>query len=271
MLPGIIPKIVIAGAGEWKFEFEFDRIKKITPILDDLLTAVSSKADREKKKAVVVFDEFQEITNYGDDEIERKMRSVFQSHNNVSYIFMGSKRHMMNELFNNSNRPFYRSGKHFPLGKIEKTEFKTFIEKWLKSGKYQCEEGVIEHILDVTESHPYYTQMLCHIIWEEARNYKIDKKTVELSVEKLFAREADAFFSVWESLSNGQSKLLLALARDETSEIYGSKFIKRYNISSPSSVQKAVKALTEKEIIIKEDGIYKISDIFLKEWLRIKF
>ena len=270
-MPNIIPKIAITGTGEWKFEFDFDRTKKITPILDDLLMAASKKAYKEKKKAVVVFDEFQEITNYEDDEIERKMRSAFQAHNNVSYIFMGSKRHMMNELFNNSNRPFYKSGKHFPLGKIEKKEFQIFIGKWLKSGKYQCEERVIEHILDITESHPYYTQMLCHIIWEEAQNYKIDKNTVELSLEKLFSQESDAFFSVWESLSNGQSKLLLALADEETSGIYGSNFIKRHNISSPSSVQKALNVLVEKEIVIKEDGVYKISDIFLKEWLRKKF
>jgi len=87
-LPRIIPKVVMDDQA-FHLEFEFDRTGSISPNIDDLLCAVNKEADRQNKSAVVVFDEFQEIADFDDDEIERKMRSVFQNHRNVSYIFMG--------------------------------------------------------------------------------------------------------------------------------------------------------------------------------------
>ena len=96
-LPRIIPKVVMDDQS-FHLEFEFDRTGSISPNINDLLCAVNKEAGRQNKSAVVVFDEFQEIANFDDDEIERKMRSVFQNHRNVSYIFMGSKTHLMRDM-----------------------------------------------------------------------------------------------------------------------------------------------------------------------------
>ncbi len=272
LIPRIIPKIVVTTKNEWKFEFDFDRLRPTGPILDDLLEAAHKQANKENKKAVVVFDEFQEIANYGDDEIERKMRSVFQTHHNVSYIFMGSKRHMMDNLFNNPNRPFYKSGKHFLLGKIKKEEFYTFIEQKFKSGGFECNKETIEKILEITECHPYYTQMLCHFIWEEAEDKKITEEIVEVAIGKIFYHEASSYMNLWDNLTQMQKRLLISLAKEEdTPEIFSNEFIKKYNLSSASSVQKAIKALLEKEIVEKNDTKYIFIDIFFKRWLKEKF
>jgi len=272
LIPRIIPKIVVTTKNEWKFEFDFDRLKPTGPILDDLLEAAHKQANKENKKAVVVFDEFQEIANYEDDEIERKMRSVFQTHHNVSYIFMGSKRHMMDNLFNNPNRPFYKSGKHFLLGKIKKEAFYSFIEQKFKSAGFDYSEEIIEQILEITECHPYYTQMLCHFIWEEVQNRKLTKENVELAIEKIFSNESSAYITTLDNLTQLQKRVLLALAKDEfATEIFSNEFIKKNNLSSPSSVQKAVKVLLEKEIIEKNKIKYVFVDVFFKKWLKEKF
>ena len=128
-LPRIIPKVVMDGQSVH---------------IDDLLGAVKKIADRQDKPAVVVFDEFQEIANFEDDEIERKMRSVFQNHRNVSYVFMGSKTHLMRDIFNNPNRPFYKSGRHFPLQKISGNELGKFSKKKFSAGgnKYPNYKGI---------------------------------------------------------------------------------------------------------------------------------
>jgi len=272
LIPRVIPKIVVTTKNEWKFEFDFDRLKPTGPILDDLLEAAHKQANKENKKAVVVFDEFQEIANYEDDEIERKMRSVFQNHHNVSYIFMGSKKHMMDNLFNNPNRPFYKSGKHFPLGKIKKEAFYSFIEQKFKSAGFDYRKETIEHILDITECHPYYTQMLCHFIWEEAENRKLTEETVELAIEKIFYSESSGYITILDNLTQLQKRVLLSLAKEETApEIFSSEFIKKHNLSSPSSVQKAIKVLLEKEIIEKNNGKYIFIEVFFKRWLKERF
>jgi len=271
LLPRIIPKVVVKTEGEIDWEFDFDRTKKISPVLDDLLVAVKNRADKTGQKAVLVFDEFQEIVNYEDDEIERKMRSVFQTHHNVSYIFMGSKRHLMNDLFNNPNRPFYKSGKHFPLGKIKREDFVPFIEEKFRTWKYQLKRETINYILNLTECHPYYTQMLCHIMWEETESKNITPEGIDLCFKKLITRESSSYFNIWEGLSQGQKQLLVAMAHEETTEPFRADFIRRYNLSSPSSVQKAIKTLIEKEIIERTNSTYTISDLFFKHWLKREF
>ena len=268
LLPRLIPKIVIRGEGLPDFEFDFDRTKGMEPLLDDLLNTVKNKADAEKKIAVLVFDEFQEITNYGDSEIERKMRSTFQSHHNVSYIFMGSKRHLMNELFYNPNRPFYKSGKHLPLQKIDRKEFIKFIKEKFELGKYGMETNSLESILDITQCHPYYTQMLSHIIWEgEEDTKKISKASINRAIDKLLSRESGSYLSIWETSTQKQKQLLEALVKSTGKEIFSGDFISKYNLVSASSVQKAVKALLDRELIERENETYAFADIFFKLWI----
>lgn len=127
LIPKLIPKIVVKTGGGASFEFEFDRSRKATPILEDIYEGVHKLASRQKKKAVVAFDEFQELLSFDDGEIEAGMRAKFQFHRNVSYVFLGSKRNLMQKLFDDKSRPFYNSGRKYPLKKIEPAEFSKFI------------------------------------------------------------------------------------------------------------------------------------------------
>ncbi len=111
-LPRIIPKVVMDDQSV-HFEFGFDHRGSLSPQVDDLLEAGKKAADQHNKNAVVVFDEFQEIANFDDQEIERKMRSVFQHHRNVCYIFMGSKTHLMRDIFNNLTDRFTKAESTF--------------------------------------------------------------------------------------------------------------------------------------------------------------
>ncbi|MEW6606242.1 MAG: ATP-binding protein [bacterium] len=268
LLPRLLPKIVIRPDNLPEVEFEYDKTTNISPILDDLLTAVKKEADRRGMNGVVVFDEFQEIANYGDDEIEKKMRSVFQSHRNVSYIFMGSKHHLMFDMFYNLNRPFYKSGKHFPLGKIEKGNLISFIKYHFKRSQIQIEDKTIEKIVEISECHPYYTQYLCHILWDEySDQVKVEEKSVALALLGLLKKESTLFATIWDTLTLKQKQVLAGLSQQEKAEVFSTDFLRRYNLGAPSSVQKALKGLMEKELIEKENGQYIICDIFFKRWI----
>lgn len=276
LLPRLIPKVVVKGEGvEVELEFEFDLRGAREPLLDDLFEAVAVLAREREKQAVVVFDEFQEIAGWDEGErVQRQMRAHFQHHAQVAYIFMGSKRHLMQDIFQSKNRPFYRFGKHLPLGKIPEEEFAAFIEARFKSTGFQVEEGAPHRILEITENHPYYTQLLCHVLWDRQRDERlITADHVALGVEEVLSREAHAFHEIWEALPLRARQLLVALAREESPqvEIYSTKFLRRHNLGSASSVQRALERLLSEELLERVDGKYEFTDVFFKRWLRREF
>jgi AAA+ ATPase superfamily predicted ATPase len=267
-LPRIIPKVIMDDQSV-QFEFGFDRRDSLSPHIDDLLAAGKKVADQHNKNAVVVFDEFQEIANFDDQEIERKMRTVFQHHRNVSYIFMGSKTHLMRDIFNNLNRPFYKSGKHFPLGKIDSIELVKFAAKKFETTGIKITDDALKEIIDVTECHPYYFQMLCHVLWEIALDDEAVKLShIEEAVEILISRESSAYMAIWESLTAKQKNLLIALMQEHNPAIYSRRFLEQHGLGAASSLQKATKKLINMELIQQANGSYEIIDLFFKRWIQ---
>ena len=271
MVPKLVPKVVIRGEGS-EMEFEFDKSQPYSPILADLFKAVHNRAKSTDKPAVVVFDEFQEINNYPDDEIEREMRSVFQTHSNVSYIYMGSKRHIMQDMFESTNRPFYRSTKHIPLNKISKNAFSEFIVRKFRLGNYTIENECISKILEISECHPFYTQQLCYFLWEQERGTKtVSKESIKSSLNRLLEVENQGFINLWESLSPKQRELVVAITIDNPPSIFSKQFLQKHSLGSTSSIQKAIKKLLQREVLLKENGRYIFEDVFFKRWVLYTF
>lgn len=273
LLPRLVPKVVMKGEKvDLEVEFEFDPRADKGPLFDDLFEAVATMSLQTGKKAVVVFDEFQEITGWDvKGQIERQMRTHFQMHESVSYIFMGSKRHLMQELFRNKNRPFYRFGRHFPLGKIPKDEFAEFIQRHFEETGYQTDLDAIREILHAADDHPYYTQLLCNILWDRKRQEKvIAKEDIYLAVQEVFMREAHAFHDIWDMLPLKSRQLLVALAKEDSPQVrpFSSGFLQKHNLGSASSVQRAITRLLEEEVLEKTNGGYQFTDVFFKRWLR---
>jgi len=273
LLPRLVPKVVMRGEKvDVEVEFEFDPSADKAPLLDDLFEAVSTVSSQTGKRAVAVFDEFQEITSWdAKGQIERQMRTHFQMHENVSYIFMGRKRHLMQELFRNKNRPFYRFGKHFPLEKIPEDEFAKFIQTRFEETGFQIDLEAIREILQTTDDHPYYTQLLCHILWDRNQQEKIiTKESITAALQEVFMREAHAFQGLWDMLTLKARQLLVALAKEEGPQVqlFSSDFLRKHNLGSASSVQRAITRLLEEEVLEKTDGGYQFTDVFFRRWLR---
>jgi hypothetical protein len=267
-LPRIIPKVVM-NEQSVQFEFGFDRRDSLSPHIDDLLEAGKKVADQHNQNAVVVFDEFQEIANFDDQEIERKMRSVFQHHRNVCYIFMGSKTHLMRDIFNNPNRPFYKSGKHFPLGKIDPIELINFAARKFETAGIKIADDELKEIIEVTECQPYYFQVLCHVLWEIALDHKAVKPShIKEAVEILIARESSTYVAIWENLTVKQKNFLVALMQEHNPEIYSMRFLEKHGLGASSSLQKATKKLISMELIQQSNGSYEIIDLFFKRWIQ---
>ena len=182
---------------------------------------------------------------------------------------MGSKTHLMRDLFNNPNRPFYKSGKHFPLGKIDHEELSLFAKKKFSGQNIVIGNNELNRVLDSTECHPYYFQMLCNVLWETCRDSRvITEVDIGKALDILISRESSVYIAMWEELTLKQKNLMVALAKEESPEVFSKKFLETYGLGPSSSIQKALKKLLKKELIQQENGSYSVYDLFFKKWIR---
>ncbi|HLD45908.1 MAG TPA: hypothetical protein VJC18_10785, partial [bacterium] len=269
LLPRMIPKIIIKGDGSPEYEFDYSKKEtEVSPLLEDLYGAVEKLALKRNKRAVVVFDEFQEILNYPDQEIERGMRGFIQAQKKTAYVFMGSRRHLMQLIFNDIERPFYKSGRMFPLKKIDPIEFAKFIQDSFQKGKIHLQQDFIETLLAVTDCHPYYTQMLCSVLWDRCSSKQcLNKTDIEKAIKELIEREAYTYTTIWDELSLQKRELLETLARNNNIKLYSKEFLSQLEENDINAIQRNTKALEETGLIYKDGGKWLFSDIFFQRWI----
>lgn len=228
-------------------------------------------AQKKKKKMVVVLDEFQEISKLDGTKIETNLRSKLQQHQNVSYVFMGSQRHLLDQMFHDKNRALYGSGKPFHLGRIPAFEFRVFIKDRFKTGGINISDHIASKILDLTQCHPYYTQQFCHEIWNiciSKKSKSVKEDFVHEALNQVMRNQSHAYATIWDSTKGKQRALLMAMAISDENKIFSSGFREKYQLGAPSTVARAVKYLEEKGLIEKDDKDYVIADAFFQEWIK---
>lgn len=262
----IRPKIIINPQGGT--EISVDLIKDTNIMIEDVAEAVKRYSDKYKKQVAVVFDEFQQVGLFPTDKIERKLRSVVQTHGRkISYIFMGSKKHLLHNMFSNLNRPFYKIGRHFPLGKISADELTSFVIGRFKSTGINIPEEIAGRIVNIAECHPYYVQHLGSSVWRLAQYRQFDEKIIEDALTLTLMEEKSAYSNIWDELTLNQKKVLKMLAEIKPGDkIYSFDKLQRFGLTT-SAVQKIIKNLLSKELIDKSNDTYEINDVFFKRWL----
>lgn len=268
----LAPSVTLDSEGKPEISFSFSRSRDLKPTLDELLSAAERIAQKSNKRVVIVFDEFQQVFEYEDDTIERSLRSALQNQPHVSYIFMGSRKHMIRKMVLDKSRPFYKAGPHFPLRPIPTSEWLDFIKDRFDASHKRISNANIEAICDLTQGHPFYTQHLCHALWEITESYtSVNAEKIKEAVETLLSREDYAYSMIWEYLTVSQRRLLEGLALEpEDVQVFSADFLDKYELKSASTAQRAVKALAEREIIDLESGHYFIVDRFFRLWIARK-
>ena len=203
------------------------------------------------------------------DFAERSIRSAIQNQQEVSYIFLGSRKHLIQKMFVDQFRPLYRAGGHYPLGPIEAKDWLPFIRERFRKSDKEISDDLIRSICQRTGGHPFYTQHLCHAIWELCETgTKVAEETIESATRLLLDRENYAYTSLWESLGLNQRRFLIGIAGEpEGVKVFAADFLQRYNLRSPGNVQRAVETLLTKDIIDRSNGSFVISDRFFKIWI----
>lgn len=267
----LAPSVTIDEEGKPVLTFGPNTLAKLSPALDDVLQTPAKIAAKEERRVVLVFDEFQQILEYGSDQVERKLRSVIQNHRNVAYIFLGSRKHLIQKMFVDRSRPLYRAGGHYPLGPIAEEPWQPFIHKRFKDAGKAISKERIHDICELTQGHPFYTQHLSHVVWELCEpKAEVSEELIQSAVRVLLERENFAYTTLWESLTTVQKRFLKGLASEPAGvKPFAGEFVRRYGLRSASNVQRAVEALLEKDTIDRENGSFIITDRFFRLWTRL--
>jgi len=268
--PNLRPRIIISPEGSPSVEIDYDpKEKRIPSLLGEVYDAPQKIVLKKKHNFVVVFDEFQEITNLDSERIEKLMRAHFQHHDKVAYLFAGSRRRLIYDMISDKRRAFYGMGKLMKLDKLPREEFGGFLRSKFTGTGFSVEDGVIDEILDITENYPYNAQFLCHELWDNCRDKRrISMEEIHPVLNKILEDQSMAYITIWESLTMNQRRLLIGIASSSGRDIFSKNFIKENDLGAVSSVQTSASLLMKKEIIDKEDGEYYINDVFFKEWIK---
>lgn len=194
-------------------------------VLDEALDFPEKFSKRYKKTMILFIDEFQEIIKIGGTQLLKKMRSKFQKHSDVIYIFAGSQESLMKDLFQSKQHAFYRFGRLFEVGAIDDKDFSPYIIRSFKSVKMNIGIEQVEDILQGTGGHPYYTQLLCQMIYIYCLTQKknnIDRNDVELAQNSVLEHELAYFDEIWKELGNKKSSrnIMLNIAGGESPYSY---------------------------------------------------
>ena len=239
------------------------------------LQAIFAFLEEQNMLIVIAIDEFQQICEYPEKNVEAILRTQIQQLKNIQFIFCGSNQSMMTEMFTHAKRPFFASTRIMYLDKIESSEYEAFIRNHFEANKKHIKEEALTAILNLTKSHTFYTQNLCNYIFSTKTN-TIDIEVVRNAMANILKENESYFFQYRQLLTTDQWNYMIAVAKEnEVSQVTAQKFISKYNIGTPANSRRILKSLIEKELVLEnlseEKPYYQIYDVFLSRWLAVKY
>lgn len=238
------------------------------------LQEIFNYLEKADKPCIFAIDEFQQITNYPEKNVEALLRTYIQRMNNCLFIFAGSNRHILENMFNSTARPFYNSTEQFHLERIPKEIYTTFaIQQIIDAGKAITPEAA-SLAYDLFEGHTYYVHHILHNAFANANPQKtMNEEDIRNALEELLEARDRSFSNTMNRLNYKQKETLVAIAKEgKACGVTSVAFVKKHALKSASSVQYAISTLLEDQLLTYEDDgrtkIYSVADRFLGYWIR---
>lgn len=255
-----------AMTGEPSFDLGLGDIQTPLTTLDEIFEYLET-AD---KPCLVAIDEFQQIGSYEEKNVEAMLRTKIQQCKQTQFIFSGSKRHVMSNMFNSSSKPFYQSAISMGLEPIPMEIYSDFATcKFEECGK-RIDVTLIEKVYQLFDGCTWFIQMMMNELFaltSPDELCSIDK--LETAWYNVIQTQEGSYKDLLSRLAPKQKLVLQAIAKEGVANgITSSAFIKKYNLSSASSVQSAVKPLLKYDMVTQDGDSYRVYDYFFAEWLK---
>lgn len=228
------------------------------------------QADR---PCIFAIDEFQQVANYPEKNVEATLRMHIQKMNNCLFIYAGSNRHVLENMFNSAANPFYNSAEQIYLDSISKDIYTGFAEEQFKKAGRRITPEAAFLAYDLFEGHTYYVHNVLHNAFAYIDSDKnIDEADINKTLSDILEEKGRSFASVMNQLNYQQKETLIAIAKE--GKAYGVTsvtFVKKHALKSPSSVQYAIGALLDKQLLTYQNEertkVYSVADKFLEMWI----
>jgi len=251
-------KLIISESGP---SIEFTQSKKPQQSIIDALMGLDQFAQEQKREVALLFDEFQQVGQIKDSEpIEAAIRHAAERSKNICYIFSGSNRHLLSQMFDDKSRPLYHLCVKLPVERIDAKEYHDHLTKLSKNRwKKAIHQDLIDEILFCTKCHPYYVNLLCSRIWD-LDAVPATREEVEQFWRKYVEEEKGRIADEITQLTLNQRKVLIGVARENVLQHTNKAFLAAINLSLASTAQ-SVKVLIEKDMIYRDkSGTLKLVD-----------
>lgn len=247
------------------FSIELGDIERPEYTLEEIFSYLNS-AD---KRCIVAIDEFQQIAKYPERNIEALLRTHIQQQANSNFIFAGSERHIIQEMFSSAARPFYHSADVLELKAIDSGIYTPFVVNHFEKCRRRIDAVNVEKVYRLFKGHTYYLQKTFNEAFAdtpEGSECGID--TIRRVIDEMIASNDTIFREILSNIPEKQKALLYAIARDgEAVRITSADFIKRHSLASASSVQSAAKKLLEKDYITEINKVFSVTDKLFAMWI----
>jgi len=235
--------------------------------LERLLALPAELGAARERRVALIMDEFQEAIAI-DRDLPRLLRAAFQQQPEVAHVYLGSRRHVMERIFNDENEPFWRSAKPIELERIDPGVFAEFVIGRFAPTRKRIEPATADDLVRLTKGHPYATQELCYFLWEETAPAAIAGRVeLDRALAAVLRSEHAHFSLLWNAASPVQKLLLEALAAEQPGRPFTIAYRRDHDLPSASNIQRAARALVQREVVAASGGSYEIAEPFLAEWI----
>lgn len=241
-------------------------VARVPDSITGMLSVIKQMAQR--KKLVVFIDEFQDLLHLPDHaELLAIMRSRIQFHGDIPYVYAGSIRNRMQQIFYDIDSPFYKSALPLEVGSLDDKCFSTFLLKKFSNGGRDVSAEVIQQIFGMTGRAAGDVQALCAALWDQSSSGdELDLSALPGALEHIFAQESKGYEMALVQLTGSQIKCLAALARVGGNAPYSMEFMQTAGIGAASSVTRALNRLESMRIIYRWTDGYVFSNPFFRHW-----
>lgn len=247
------------------FDIKLGDITNPTYTLEEIFACIEQSSEH----IVVAIDEFQQIVNYPEKNIEALLRTHIQQSANANFIFAGSERHIMGEMFLEHARPFYQSATMMSLSPISLNKYEDFVIKHFSDNQLTVTADAISHAYHLLQGNTYHMQKTFREAFAMALGGKTcDKQMIDDIILSMMQDNSHKYSETLAQLTLPQKELLMAIATEgHARRITSSQFVKRHRLKSASSVQAAIRKLMEYGIVTVQENEYYIEDQLLQRWL----
>ena len=262
-------KLSLAPSPDGSFSFSVEparRSQSAIERLENLLEELGTFLESFEGQACIALDEFQDIADLKDSRIEAIMREHIQ-HHQAAFIFLGSRRRVLRDMFANKGRPFYQSGIMHELAPLPRQELGEFISEQFAQGGKTCPAETGLTMADQVECYPYYAQALAY--WSFAlSDSACTSKIVGQAFSNLLGSERYGFEAMFQALTSAQASLLRALALEPVMQPTSREFLQTFGLSA-GGVQKSLVHLGNQDLIERpdRDGPWKVTDPVFRRWI----